>query len=90
MAEGEAALEWLRRERAALVVLDLVMPVMSGAEILQRLRADPDLREIPVVLMTAAAPVPGEREPPADAVLRKPFDLDELLAVVARHSAPPR
>jgi two-component system chemotaxis response regulator CheY len=82
---GAEALESLRRDPAALVILDLVMPVMNGAELLDRLRADPELRAIPAVLMTAAAPARGERAPPADEILTKPFELDELLATVARH-----
>lgn len=89
VSHGAEGLAWLRRERAAVVLVDLVMPVMNGAELLERLRADPELRVVPVVLMTAAMPVPGERTPPADTILRKPFELEDLLAAVARHCAPP-
>lgn len=83
LAQGEEALEWARRERPALVLVDLVMPVMSGTELLGRLRADPALETVPVVLMTAAIPARGEMPLPAE-VLRKPFELEELLATVAR------
>jgi CheY-like chemotaxis protein len=81
------ALEWLRREPAALVLVDLVMPGMNGAELVERIRADTDpaLRAVPVVLMTAAIPGATEREVPADGILRKPFELGELLATVSRH-----
>jgi CheY-like chemotaxis protein len=85
---GQEALEWVRRERPALVLVDLVMPVMNGAELLGRLRADPALKGVPVVLMTAATPARGEPATGADAVLRKPFELDELLDAVARHCPP--
>jgi CheY-like chemotaxis protein len=88
LAGGGEALDWLRRERASLVLVDLVMPVMNGAELVGRLRADPELRTVPVVLMTAATPVRGEPPPAADGVLRKPFELHELLEAVARHCAP--
>jgi CheY-like chemotaxis protein len=86
VANGAEALEWLAREPApALLVVDLVMPVMNGAELLERLRADARLREVPVVLMTAAMPGTGVPLPPADALLSKPFELEALLATVARH-----
>ncbi|HEX9308693.1 MAG TPA: response regulator [Anaeromyxobacter sp.] len=85
-AHGAEALEWLGRgERPSVVVLDLVMPVMNGAELLARLRATPALRDLPVVLMTAAIPTPGHPAPAADTILTKPFELDQLLDAVARH-----
>ncbi len=84
LSHGGEALEWLRRERPGLVILDLVMPVMNGAEVLERLRADPALRDLPVVLMTAALPTPRTPLPAAETVLTKPFELDQLLAAVAR------
>lgn len=71
-------------ERPALVLLDLVMPVMNGAELVARVRAEPSLAGLPVVLMTAAISVPTEALPQVDATLVKPFDLDDLLAAVAR------
>ncbi len=83
---GAEALERVRGGvRPDLVLLDLIMPVMNGAELLERLRADGVLGDVPVVLMTAAAPASGMEMPAADAVLPKPFELDELLEVVARH-----
>ncbi|MFY3744373.1 response regulator [Anaeromyxobacter sp. Red801] len=87
---GVAGLEWLRRSpRPHLVVLDLVMPVMNGAQFLETLRADPALRDLPVVLMTAALPSEQLPVPVADGYLTKPFELDELLETVARHARRP-
>lgn len=84
---GVAGLEWLRRSaRPDLVVLDLVMPVMNGAQFLEAVRADPALRDLPVVLMTAALPSEQLPVPAADAYLSKPFELDQLLETVARHA----
>jgi len=80
---GEEALAYLRRERPALVVLDLVMPVMNGAQLLAHMRAE-GLDGVPVIVMTAAMPSASVL-PAADAYLTKPFDLDELLAFVSRH-----
>jgi CheY-like chemotaxis protein len=73
-----------------LVILDLVMPVMNGAELMERLRADPRLAGVPVVLMTAAMSGPRLSVPNVAAVLPKPFDLDALLAAVERHGRRPR
>jgi CheY-like chemotaxis protein len=72
----------------ALVLVDLVMPGMNGADLLRRLRAEPTLEKVPMVLMTAALPRSDEPRL-ATEVLRKPFDLDDLLATVARHCPPP-
>ncbi len=88
VANGSDALEWLAREAPPDVLLvDLVMPVMSGGELLERVRADPRLAAIPAVLMTAAMPTASAPMPEADAMLPKPFELDALLEVVARLAA---
>jgi len=89
VANGREALDWLEREGPpSVVVLDLLMPVMNGAQLLQRLRADPRWAAVPAVLMSAAMPV-SEALPPADAYLQKPFDLSELVAAVSRWCPPP-
>ncbi len=89
VANGEDALEWLSREVPDVLLVDLVMPVMSGGELLAHLKADPRLAGIPAVLMTAAIPAPGSFVPKADAMLPKPFDLDALLEVVRRLARAP-
>jgi DNA-binding response OmpR family regulator len=86
--DGEEALRYLRASRPALIVLDLVMPVMNGPQLLASIRAEGIADGVPVAIMTAAMPG-ASALPPADAYLTKPFDLDELLAVVARHIGPP-
>ncbi|HEX7839613.1 MAG TPA: response regulator [Kofleriaceae bacterium] len=80
---GEQALALLRAGKLPrLVLLDLMMPVMSGWEFLDEVAKDPSLKAIPVVVLTAAecAQVPGMTE-----VLRKPMDLTALLRVVQHH-----
>jgi CheY-like chemotaxis protein len=85
VANGSAALEWLSRERPPdVLIVDLVMPVMSGAELLGRVKGDPRLGAVPAVLMTAAMATAETPMPEADAVLPKPFDVDALLEVVRR------
>jgi CheY-like chemotaxis protein len=88
VSNGVEGLDWLRRQRRPdLIVLDLVMPVMNGSQFLQALRADQALKDIPVVLMTAAMPSPGMPIPQADGYLAKPFELADLLDAVERHAA---
>ncbi|MBJ7310462.1 response regulator [Rugamonas sp. CCM 8940] len=57
MENGEAALEHLRApgvERPCIILLDLNMPVMNGIEFLQLVKADPELRRIPVIVLTTS------------------------------------
>jgi len=51
--DGRTALDTLRRERVDLVLLDVMMPEMNGYEVLQRLKADPALRDIPVLMISS-------------------------------------
>lgn len=64
-----------------LILLDLVMPVMTGWDVYSRLREHPCLRRIPVVVSTASpdAAAPFEDNMP---VLQKPADIDRLLPVI--------
>jgi PAS domain S-box-containing protein len=74
-------------ERFALVVLDLVMPVMDGREALRRLRASAP--KLQVVLCTGYDPV-GDESLAASAVLIKPFSIAEFVAKVTELTAPGR
>jgi CheY-like chemotaxis protein len=58
---GFTALEGLQKEKPALVLLDVSLPEMDGTEVLRRIRADADLRELPVIALTAHA-MAGDRE----------------------------
>jgi len=60
-ANGREAIELARRERPDLILMDIQMPVMDGYEATVQLKADPELRAIPVVALTAYA-MPHERE----------------------------
>ena len=76
-----------RADPPDVVLLDLWMPGLDGAEVCRRLKADPRTRGAPVVFVTAT-PAALRRADlgacPYDAVLRKPFDIAEVLATVAR------
>jgi PAS domain S-box-containing protein len=85
VADGEAALEAARRETPDLIVSDVMMPRMDGFALVRALRADPELREVPTILLSARA---GEEavveglEAMADDYLVKPFSARELIARV--------
>jgi two-component system, OmpR family, response regulator len=74
---GERALVRMRVERPDLVLLDVMMPGMDGPSILAHMRADAQLRHIPVIFMTAKAnssEVARFRDLSAIGVIAKPFD----------------
>ena len=78
-SHGAAALERARESRPALVITDLMMPVMSGRELIQQLRSDPETTSIPILILSANGRLLLGK---ADAMLGKPFDLDDLLEQV--------
>ena len=85
--DGAEALSRVGGERPDIVVLDAMMPKSDGFEVLARIKNDPDLSAIPVVMLTARK---GEKdivsalEKGADDYLVKPFIPEELLARLAR------
>lgn len=81
-ADGEEALEQVRALLPSLMILDLVMPRLDGFTVLDRLRGDEAVREVPVIVLTAhssRADAAVALEKGADDFLSKPVDLDELL-----------
>jgi CheY-like chemotaxis protein len=76
---GAAALERVKESRPGLVVTDLMMPVMGGRELIERLRADPATAAIPIVVLSTSA---GSLTTPADIVLGKPFKAEVLVEAV--------
>jgi CheY-like chemotaxis protein len=82
---GPEALEILRRERPDAMVLDVRMPGMTGYEVCQAVRRDPEFSTLPVIMVTALS-LPEERirgiEAGATDFISKPFNRKELLARV--------
>ncbi len=79
---GEEALEQIRRERPCLVFLDVMMPIMSGLDVCQQLKADPDLKDTYVVMLTAKGQELDRQhglEMGADLYMTKPFRPREVL-----------
>jgi CheY-like chemotaxis protein len=81
-ADGAAALGRLGAERFDAVLLDLVMPGMDGRELLARIREDPRLAGLRVVVTTGHTGGRARAGVPADAFLHKPFGVRELLAAL--------
>lgn len=79
-ADGAQALELLHSgNRPGLVLVDMIMPVMDGAELLARMASDPELRKLPVLVISASSII----EPPEGVpVMRKPLRLDRLIAAI--------
>jgi len=84
---GAQALELVRRERPSAMVLDLMMPPPDGFEVLFRLRQDPALRGLPVVIVTAKVLSPSEEgalSRSALRVIRKGSDMGRLVEEILR------
>jgi CheY-like chemotaxis protein len=86
-SDGEQALALAEEHRPDAIILDMMMPKRTGLEVLASLRAHPELRATPILMLTArvqasdriAAAAAG-----ADAFLAKPFSPFELIAVMER------
>jgi len=87
-SNGREALDVLDRVASpCLVLLDLMMPVMSGFAFLEELQQRPDKARVSVLLISANAQVEqAARGKGVVGFVRKPFDLDDVLALVDRHA----
>jgi CheY-like chemotaxis protein len=91
-ADGAAAWDAVRQHRPDVVVTDLDMPRMTGLDLCRAIRADADLKHIPVVLASGSL-LPGDARAEAvgaSATLLKPFVPAQLLEMVARLLPPAR
>jgi DNA-binding response OmpR family regulator len=80
--DGEEALEKVREGKPDLVVLDVMMPKMDGYETCKRLKQDPELAEIPVILLSAKGRTMDQNkgfEVGADDYITKPFSPRKLI-----------
>jgi two-component system, OmpR family, phosphate regulon response regulator PhoB len=92
---GEAALQLARAHHPDLVLLDVMLPDVSGAEVCRRLKNDPATAQVPVMMLTARGEEPDRVkgfEAGADDYVTKPFSVRELVlrvkAVLRRHVTP--
>lgn len=83
---GDTALELIRHERPDLAVLDVMMPGLTGLEVAAALKADPETRSIPIVILSAkgqASEIEAGYAAGARLYLLKPFAPQELASRVA-------
>ena len=79
---GQEGLESVARNQVDLVLCDLMMPVLDGAELCYALKSTPTHQAIPIVLMSAIGMLLIPDGCPYDGFLGKPFNLDEVLKLV--------
>lgn len=98
LEHGQDALRALRRRKPDLAIVDMAMPRMSGADLIKIVRRDPDLYDIPILVLTARRSEEDEaiaRQAGANGYLRKPFEPERLIGEVqtilewAAHRKPP-
>ena len=77
---GAEALEAAKASAPDLIVTDLMMPVMTGDQLITAVRAVPALADVPIVLVSASLGKPAQAG--ADVVFRKPVAMDQLLRSV--------
>ncbi|HNB53198.1 MAG TPA: response regulator [Anaerolineales bacterium] len=86
--DGESGLELIRQTRPPLILLDITLPGMDGLEVIQHLKSDQALKNIPVIALTASA-MHGDRErflqAGCDDYLSKPIQVHELIEMVAKY-----
>ena len=86
-SQGSVALARAKADPPALILLDLMMPGMSGWQIIAALKASPQTRAIPIVVLSARRDLPAiAKDLGIRTFLTKPFDIDELIGIV-RHYA---
>ena len=80
--DGDKGLEVVRKVRPDVIVLDLLMPVMHGFEVCQRLRADPELKDIKILISSSKSYAHDVRtaveETGADGYIVKPFEVSDF------------
>jgi two-component system, OmpR family, response regulator len=85
VADGDAALEAVRRLRPRMLVLDVMLPKRSGFEVLKQIRANPETHALPVLILTAKGQQQDRRiaeEFGADVFVTKPYANAEVVSAV--------
>jgi CheY-like chemotaxis protein len=86
---GRLGLAYLEKHRPDVVLLDIMMPVLDGLGMLRAMRAHPDFRSIPVIMMTAVPEaLPKEKPALFQGALAKPFTPKTLFSAIDQVLAP--
>ena len=87
---GEEALIAVEKQRPDLIVMDIQLPILDGYEATRRIKANPELRSIPIIVVTSYALSGDEtkaREAGCDAYVTKPYSPRQLLAKIREYLA---
>lgn len=85
--DGHEALELAEEERPDLIIMDIMLPGVSGLDLVQQMKADPELKDVPIIVVTTMANAGDQekiRAAGADAYLPKPIQIDEFIDAVRR------
>jgi DNA-binding response OmpR family regulator len=85
--DGRAGLELAAKEKPDLLLLDIMLPTMSGLEICSKLKSDPETKNIPIIMVSVKASdedIKAGLARGANGYISKPFDLFKLLEVVKK------
>ena len=86
---GVEGLACLARSRPDVILLDVMMPKMNGWEMCRHMQENPSYRTIPVIMASAVAAAPRE-DCSWQAFIKKPYHLDQVLAMLAQVLGTPR
>jgi CheY-like chemotaxis protein len=89
VADGATALTAMATVVPDVVTLDLDLPGINGAQVLELMRQNERLREVKVVIISSLDIIPPRVKELAQAVIRKPFDIDTLLEIIQQLAPPP-
>ena len=86
--DGAEALAAIQREKPDMVLLDVIMPKMNGFEVLRAVKADPELKKIPVVILSNLSQATDEAEArglgAADFVVKSDYSIKQLIARITK------
>ncbi len=85
---GEAALELLKEKKCNLILLDIIMPVLDGWDTLKAIRQNSQLKNLPVIMVSARATDQDKEKSLAYGAndhLNKPFSWDDMAALIKKH-----
>lgn len=91
VSDGEAAMQELHTHRPDVMILDLMVPKLNGFEVLKRVKSDPALSALPVLVLSAKGQAHDRRlveDMGADAFVTKPFSNRNLIEQIGRLCAP--
>jgi len=83
---GKEAIDAIKQEMPDLVIMDIIMPVMSGLEATRQLRADPRYKNLPIIAFTSQSNI-GQWDDLFNGYLLKPFDYDNLVKIIEKFTS---